>query len=115
MSLGLDKIEKSTRSGPKGNTTPTSTQASLSHTDEGIGIEGEKHYSHRCSTPVGAIQLAEDCERVLSAIHHVERIDPDSISQHRSTGWNDRSKILHALKDWYAFARERLKKDYLYI
>lgn len=69
--------------------------------------------AHKCQTPIEAVQLAEDMEKILTALHCIERVAPESIAKDRNKGWDDRPTVIHALKDWYAFARQRLRTEFL--
>lgn len=50
---------------------------------------------------------------MLTALHLIQRIAPESICGDVNKGWSDRAGVIHALKDWHAYSRERLRKDYL--
>lgn len=77
-------------------------------TPRAVRIQGVKG-----STPIAALQLAEDCERTLSALFAVERISPESINNDRNKGYEEKASIVLALKSWHQHARERLRQEYL--
>jgi hypothetical protein len=107
--MELSKTEKTSSSV---HSSPTGIHGSLSPTGNGIEVRKKRH-SHRCATPLNALQLAEDMQRMETALFAIQRIDPSSITRDQNKGWADRAKVIHALKDWHAYSRKVLLEDYL--
>jgi hypothetical protein len=65
--------------------------------------------AHRCQTPVEALQLAEDLERINFAIVVIGRISDASIHESRSEANKEMIAVHSALRRWHLTARSKLK------
>lgn len=70
--------------------------------------------AHKCQTPVEALQLIEDLERIEMAMHCLKKINPESIDtvdreRARKCHWT----LMQELKSWHGHAMKRLKTEFL--
>ena len=67
--------------------------------------------AHRCQTPIEALQLAEDLERINNAMLNVGRISDTSVcpDSDRQLGNKEILEVLRILRQWHNRADAKLK------